>query len=148
MNINIGDTVELNGKEYKIVGTIKRSYLLERDGKQYKATADKIKKIQQVTSQRASTPTTSYLERRVAYSKIFKPDTKMPTNTEECLPFFEHLVCELSPENLACDGEASRSQVQAKLREIRGTWKELETIAGRRYSEQEIEESMMGGNNE
>ena len=122
MSINIGDIVELNGKEYKIVGTIKRSYLLEREGKQYKATADKIKKIQQITGQRTSTPTTSYLERRVAYLKM-------------------------SPENLSCDGEASRSQVQAKLREIRGTWKELETIAGRRYSEQEIEERMMGGHN-
>jgi hypothetical protein len=147
MSINIGDTVELNGKEYKIVGTIKRSYLLEREGKQYKATADKIKKIQQITGQRESTPTTSYLERRVAYLKIFKIDAKMPTNAEECLPFFERLVGELSPENLSCDGEASRSQVQAKLREIRGPWKELETIAGRRYSEQEIEERMMGGLN-
>jgi hypothetical protein len=52
---------------------------------------------------------------------------------------FERLVCELSPENLCCDGELSKTQVRAKLAGIRREWKALEKLAGRKVAQDEIE---------
>jgi len=112
----VGQVVELNGKEYKIIGTKARSYLLERDGKTYKATPDKMKKIQDQNQR----PEITALQRRVKY---------------ECQVWFDTLRCELSPENLCCDGEASRSQIAAKRRDISECWKELEKIVGRKVGE-------------
>jgi hypothetical protein len=131
MSFNIGETVTLNGKEYKIVGTKARSYLLERDGKTYKATADKMVKIQAQNAQ----PVQSELERRVAYARIFDKSAKMPETEAEIMEYFERLRCDLSPENLTCDGECSSGQVRARLREIRACWKELEAKLGRKVAE-------------
>jgi hypothetical protein len=130
MKFEIGQTILLNGKHYKIVGTKARSYLLEKDGKMYKATADKMTKIQNQNN----APVKSALEHKVEYTKIFNKDIKMPTNEAECAYWFDQLRCELSPENLCCDGEASRSQIQAKLRDINACWKGLETICGHKVS--------------
>ena len=131
MSFELGQTVMLNGKEYKIIGTKARSFILERDGKQYKATADKLTKIQQQNSQ----PAVSYLERRVAFAKLFNPNVKLPETEAEIMEWFEQLRCDLSPENLSCDGEASRTQIKSKLVEIHGCWRELETRLGRKIKE-------------
>lgn len=127
----VGQVVELNGKEYKIIGTKARSYLLERDGKTYKATPDKMKKIQDQNQR----PQITALQRRVKYGQLFDPTTKYPETETECQVWFDTLRCELSPENLCCDGEASRSQIAAKRRDISECWKELEKIVGRRVGE-------------
>ena len=39
---------------------------------------------------------------------------------------FLNLACALSPENLSCDGELSRSAVKRKAASLRRQWKELE----------------------
>jgi hypothetical protein len=52
---------------------------------------------------------------------------------------FSSLTSQLSPENLHCDGEASKSYVNQKLRTIRKEWKALEKKVGRKVSEHEIE---------
>jgi hypothetical protein len=44
MSFQIGQTVQLNGKDYKITGTHAKSFLLERDGKVFKATAENSQK--------------------------------------------------------------------------------------------------------
>lgn len=134
----VGQEVELNGIVYKVVGTIKKSYLLEHDGKQYKITADKIKRIQNYKSGETSVGF-PHLERRLKFAQIFNKAAKLPTNEQECMGWFFQLSGELSPENLSSDGEASASQVRAKLSDIRATWRELEKIAGRKFSEDEIE---------
>ncbi len=139
----IGQEVELNGRTYKVTGTIRKSYLLEKDGKQYSATADKIKRIQKQNISKAQAVASAngfpHLERRLKFNRAFKKTAQLPTNEQECMEWLFQLSGELSPEHLHADGEASRSQVQAKLRDIRGTWKELEKIAGRKFSEDEIE---------
>lgn len=127
----IGQNVELNGKEYKIVGTHARSYLLEREGKTYKATPNKLKKIQEHNQR----PQITALQRRVKFSQLFNPNAKYPETEAECQVWFERLRGELSPENLCCDGEASRSQIAAKRRDISECWKELEKIVGRKVGE-------------
>jgi hypothetical protein len=84
-----------------------------------------------------------YLEQKVKFMQFWHKDAKLPTNEQECIPFFENLCGELSGENLTCDGELSRSQIQQKLIQIKATWKELESIAGRQFSEDEIESNMV-----
>ena len=201
----IGQSVELNGKEYKIVGTQARSFLLERDGKTYKATADKLSSIQnrpqfeagQVVSNggltftvgeivtleggkqyaiagvharsfllsrdgktykmsvdnllsrimgremsvalggnkpdSAPVPSTKTpLQRRVDHIRLFNQEIQYPKTAAECAYWFDVLRCNLEPESLHCDGEASASQVAASKREIMACWRELEMIVGRK----------------
>lgn len=189
----IGQIVDLNGKEYKIVGTQARSFLLERDGKTYKATADKLSSIQNrpqfeagqivengglkftvgqvvtlddgkqytiagvharsfllsrngksykisverlagiASSSSDGVPTTQLktpLQRRVEFAQVFNKGIQYPKTAADCEYWFEVLRCDLSPENLCCDGEASASQVAASKREIMVCWRELEMIVG------------------
>ena len=51
---------------------------------------------------------------------------------------FLDLACDLSPENLHCDGEISRSAAQRKFRALKKRWKDLEKTLGRKVSESEV----------
>jgi hypothetical protein len=55
---------------------------------------------------------------------------------------FEHLAMQRSPENLSCDGELNRRQIQSRHRAIMAEWKELEKLMGRKVSLDEIERGM------
>ena len=65
MKIEIGNKVTLRGKTYKVVGTVKRSWLLERNGKNYKATSSMIEKIIGVgiSNEPAKKPRKSWMEK-------------------------------------------------------------------------------------
>jgi hypothetical protein len=144
----IGESVLLNGKTYEIIGTIKRSFLLERDGKQYKATAKMMGKIQDQNKMgigvgRKKRQAKDYLAEKLAWKKIFDKDAKLPETEDEYMNWFASLSGELSPENLSCDGELNRTQINAKLRKIRGEWKQLEKRFGRKVTEDEAESHMM-----
>jgi hypothetical protein len=52
---------------------------------------------------------------------------------------FEHLYLRLEPENLTCDGEASRTEVMYRERQIKREWKALELQVGRKVSHSEVE---------
>lgn len=49
-----------------------------------------------------------------------------------------NLASRLSPENLTCDGELSKRQVQIRLRQIKAEWKDLEKQLGRSITEDEV----------
>jgi hypothetical protein len=146
MNYQIGQHVELNGKTYKIVGTVKRSWLLEKDGKQYKATSKMMGKIKnqnkwaenvdQAYDKEFGTPR---LDQRLAYRKIFDKEAKMPETHEELMTALDTLCGELSPENLSCDGECSRSQVASRRRALNQEWREIEKKLGHKVSMNEAE---------
>jgi hypothetical protein len=51
---------------------------------------------------------------------------------------FLQLACDLSPENLTCDGELPRSRVNQKLRILKAAWKALEKQVGRQVTEDEV----------
>jgi len=51
---------------------------------------------------------------------------------------FMQLSCDLSPENLSCDGELPHSQVVKKLARLRKEWAVLERKVGRKVSEEEV----------
>jgi len=84
----------------------------------------------------------SYLQKRLDWKRFFDKEAQLPKTKEECQSWFIQLVSELSPENLSCDGELSRGQVQAKLRTIKAEWKELEEIYGEPVSEDQAENWM------
>jgi hypothetical protein len=48
------------------------------------------------------------------------------------------LACRLSPENLTCDGEISRTEVRKRYAQIMREWKALEKTIGRRVTEDEV----------
>lgn len=151
MSFKIGQEVSLNGKTYKIAGTVKRSWLLERDGKKYKATSSMMKKIQEQNKsgvgmgrrKRQKRSATFHMEKRLAYRKIFNPDAKMPETEEELMSELDGLCCELSPENISCDGELSMTAIRKKASAIRAEWKEIERKLGRKVSEEEAENHWM-----
>ena len=151
-NFKIGENVLLNGKTYTICGTVKRSFMLERDGKKYKATAKMMEKIQVQNSngigtgqrkKRTPKSDTFYMEKQLAWKKIFNPDATMPETEDELMKELDRLCGELSPENLSCDGEISRTAMMIKAREIRAEWKEIEKKLGRKVSEEEAESHWM-----
>ena len=145
----IGDTVELYGKTYTIVGTIKRSFRLkDAAGKEFKVTANQINQIQQSPTaqpaqRREARDTTASdeaaLAERVRYAQLFNPQAHMPQTEEEIFKAFDNLSGELSPENLSCDGECSTSEVRRRHAHIKAAWRALEKRLGRKVSESEIE---------
>jgi hypothetical protein len=135
-NFSIGQKLVLNNKEYTIIGIDKKSYILEKDGKKFKATSVKLQKI----LNQSSTPKVySNVTRRVKYKQLFDKSAKMPETKEDCIKWCTQLVAELSPENLCCDGEASKTQILAKRKEIKATWKELEQICGEKINLQDFD---------
>ena len=139
MQFNNGDTVEVYGKQYTVVGTVKRSYAVKNDkGKVYKVTAKNmrlVKRAENPTEPEVSIPCStgsSALERILRHKRIFEPNAQLPTDEASCKSWFDHLECEASPENLHCDGEISHSQAMRKLAEIKRAWKELEKIQGKK----------------
>ncbi len=52
---------------------------------------------------------------------------------------FLGLLCRLSPENLCCDGEISKREVNKRHRQIMREWRILEVQVGRKISYDEVE---------
>lgn len=133
--LNKNDIFSNGKKEFKVVGMEKRSYLLADDkGIIYKASLSKIKKgLKLVSKGSESFEKVKYpaLQNRVEMESFFNPSSKMPESLEDCEKWFERLENELSPENLSCDGERSRTQIINKKREIDQVWKELQKITGK-----------------
>lgn len=65
----------------------------------------------------------------------------MPTKiklTDEQSQKFEDLACQLSPENLSCDGEISKSEADREYRKLMKEWHALEKEVGRTVTEEEV----------
>jgi len=60
------------------------------------------------------------------------------TLSVEHIEAFMRLVSRLSPENLHCDGEVSRTEAKRRERVIRREWRTLEAMVGRRVTEDEV----------
>ena len=70
----------------------------------------------------------AYVERKNRWGSIFGDKPLSLLNAQDRQRIAESLDCDLSPENLTCDGELSRSQVQAKYRELTRAVAELRSI--------------------
>ncbi len=58
--------------------------------------------------------------------------------TEEIRKRFQSLACQLSPENLCCDGELSPEETNKRYKELIIEWKNLEIEAGETVSEETV----------
>lgn len=57
---------------------------------------------------------------------------------EKARIIFEMLSCDLSPENLHCDGEISAAAARKKATVFNAAWRALEDIIGRHFDELEL----------
>jgi hypothetical protein len=69
-----------------------------------------------------------YVEQKNAWGKIFGEKPLSLLNAKDRQRIAESIDCDLSPENLSCDGELPRSQVQAKYRRLTRCAEELKSI--------------------
>ena len=70
-----------------------------------------------------------YIDQKNRWASLFKGQRTEPlyevTTAAGRKRVAEAIDCELSPENLSCDGELPRSQVQARYRVLTGAAKDL-----------------------
>ena len=58
--------------------------------------------------------------------------------TSELQQKFFDLACRLSPENVSCDGELSRAEVNRRYKQLNAEWADLEKQAGCKVDENEV----------
>jgi hypothetical protein len=68
---------------------------------------------------------TQYLDRKNSFAKIFGNKELSLQNASDRKRIAESIDSDLSPENLTCDGELPRSQVQARYKQLTTAAKEL-----------------------
>jgi len=56
---------------------------------------------------------------------------------------FSSLLSQLSPENLSCDGELSRQQINFRKQVIKKEWEHLETALGHKVTEDQVYDRML-----
>jgi len=71
---------------------------------------------------------TAYVDRKNAFAKIFGNRQLSLQNAADRQAIADSIDSDLSPENLTCDGELSRSQVQARYKTLTKAAKELQKL--------------------
>jgi hypothetical protein len=69
-----------------------------------------------------------YVEHKNAFRKLFKKPLLSLINAADRQTIADMIDGDLSPENLTCDGELSRSAVQNKYRQLTRAAQELQSI--------------------
>ena len=69
-----------------------------------------------------------YVEQKNSWGKLFGSKPLSLLNKEDRQKIADSLDADLSPENLTCDGELSRSQVQSKYNFLTRAASELQAI--------------------
>ena len=69
-----------------------------------------------------------YVERKNSFAKLFGSRELSLLNAKDRQAIANSIDAELSPENLTCDGELSRSQVQARYQFLTRAAQELSSI--------------------
>jgi hypothetical protein len=70
----------------------------------------------------------AYVEQKNAWGKLFGSESLSLGRTEDRQRIADALDSDLSPENLTCDGELSRSQVQAKYTRLSRAARQLQDL--------------------
>ena len=68
---------------------------------------------------------TTYLDRKNSFAKIFGSKQLSLQNAADRKAIAESIDAALSPENLSCDGELSRAEVNRRYRELTAAAKDL-----------------------
>jgi hypothetical protein len=133
---DLGKEVIIRGKKFTITGLNPRQYkfpvlgILSKTGTTYKLPIDDVLRA---------------LGKKKEFGQEWKPREEAPKPTEpmnfipdDVKHEFNQLANNLSPENLAADGERSRSQQQILYRKLTRRWRELEQTVGRKVTEEEV----------
>jgi hypothetical protein len=70
----------------------------------------------------------NYVDRKNSWGKIFGNKPLDLNNKADRQRIADSIDADLSPENLTCDGELPRSQVQARYRELTQAAKQLQQL--------------------
>lgn len=70
----------------------------------------------------------AYVERKNSWGKLFGSKQLSLLNAQDRQKIADSIDADLSPENLTCDGELSRSQVQARYNQLTRAARELQSI--------------------
>ena len=70
----------------------------------------------------------TYLDRKNAYATIFGAKALTLDSATDRQKIADSIDCDLSPENLTCDGELPRSLVQARYNELTKAARELQKL--------------------
>jgi hypothetical protein len=71
---------------------------------------------------------TTYVDRKNSFAKIFGNKELSLQNATDRQSIANSIDSDLSPENLTCDGELPRSQVQARYKQLTTAAKELKKL--------------------
>ncbi len=71
---------------------------------------------------------TAYVDRKNSFAKIFGSRQLSLQNAADRQAIADSIESDLSPENLTCDGELSRTQVQARYKALTKAAKELQKL--------------------
>jgi hypothetical protein len=71
---------------------------------------------------------TAYVDRKNSFAKIFGSRQLSLQNATDRQAIADSIDSDLSPENLTCDGELSRTQVQARYKTLTKAAKELQKL--------------------
>lgn len=69
-----------------------------------------------------------YVEQKNSWGKLFGSKPLSLLNAADRQKIADSIDADLSPENLTCDGELPRSQVQARFRQLTRAAQELKSI--------------------
>lgn len=69
-----------------------------------------------------------YVDQKNAWAKLFGHKPLSLMNAKDRQKIAESIDCDLSPENLTCDGEVRGAQLQAKYRMLTRAAQELQSI--------------------
>ena len=70
----------------------------------------------------------AYVDSKNSWGKLFGSKTLSLQNAADRQAIADSIDADLSPENLTCDGELTRAQVQAKYQRLTRAARELQTI--------------------
>lgn len=70
----------------------------------------------------------AYVDQKNQWTAIFKGQQMELTTAKGRQDVADSLDCELSPENLTCDGELTRAQVQAKHKRLYAAVRDLQKL--------------------
>ena len=68
---------------------------------------------------------TAYVDRKNSFAKLFGNKELSLQNASDRKRIAESISCDLSPENLSCDGELPYSEIQARYRSLTTAGKQL-----------------------
>lgn len=71
---------------------------------------------------------TTYVDRKNSFAKLFGKGQLSLQNSKDRQKIADSIDCDLSPENLTCDGELPRSVVQTRYKELTAAAFELKRL--------------------